>query len=65
MGKLQRMIDTSRLRSDIPIDISQLSATQLFSIRPLEKMGGIMMKDEVRVKKDGISNFSKSLWGQG
>lgn len=48
MGKLQRMIDTSRLRTDVPIDITQLSATQLFSIRPLEKMGGIMLKDEVR-----------------
>lgn len=55
MGKLQRMIDTSRLRTDVPVDITQLSATQLFSIRPLEKMGGIMLKDE------GIDHFQATL----
>ena len=48
MGKLQRMIDTNRLRTDIPVDVTQLMATGLFTIKPLEKEGGIMLQDDVR-----------------
>ncbi|KAG0718970.1 39S ribosomal protein L15, mitochondrial [Chionoecetes opilio] len=37
MGKLQRMIDTARLRTDRPVDVSELTATGLFSVKPYEK----------------------------
>lgn len=48
MGKLQRMIDTNRLRTDVPVDVTQLMATGLFVIKPMEKEGGIWLQDDVR-----------------
>lgn len=55
MGKLQRMIDTNRLRTDLPVDVTQLMATGLFNIKPLEKEGGIWLQD------DGIDHFQATL----
>lgn len=49
MGQLQKMIDTNRLRTDVPIDVSQLLATGLFTVKPQEKEGGFMLQDEVSV----------------
>ncbi|MPC59226.1 39S ribosomal protein L15, mitochondrial [Portunus trituberculatus] len=46
LGKLQRMIDTGRLRTDTPTDITQLSATHLITVNPADKMGGVMLTDE-------------------
>lgn len=47
MGKLQMLVDTNRLRTDIPVDLTQLVATGLFSVRPEEKEGGFMLEDDV------------------
>lgn len=55
MGKLQKMIDTNRLRCDVPVDVTQLMATGLFIIRPEEKEGGFMLENE------GIDHFKATL----
>ncbi|KAG0720784.1 39S ribosomal protein L15, mitochondrial [Chionoecetes opilio] len=55
MGKLQRMIDTARLRTDRPVDVSELTATGLFSVKPYEKEGGFMLQD------DGIDHFQATV----
>nr|XP_045588056.1 39S ribosomal protein L15, mitochondrial-like [Procambarus clarkii] len=55
MGRLQRLIDTNRLRGDIPVDVTQLVATGLFTVRPLEREGGFMLEDE------GIDHFKATL----
>ncbi|KAG7167474.1 39S ribosomal protein L15-like [Homarus americanus] len=49
MGKLQKMIDTNRLCSDIPIDVTQLMATGLFKLSPEMKEGGFMLENEAIV----------------
>ncbi|XP_064080652.1 large ribosomal subunit protein uL15m-like [Macrobrachium nipponense] len=46
MGNLQKMIDTSRLRTDIPIDVTQIANTKLFEIKAVEKEGGIMLEND-------------------
>lgn len=55
MGKLQRMIDTNRLRTNVPVDVTQLVATGLFTIKPIEKEGGIWLQD------DGMDHFQATL----
>lgn len=49
MGKLQMLVDTNRLRTDIPVDLTQLVATGFFTINPEEKEGGIMLEDDVSI----------------
>lgn len=55
MGKLQKMIDTNRLRTDVPVDITQIMATGLFQVKPIEREGGIMLED------DGIDHFKACI----
>ncbi|KAK7066919.1 YmL15 [Halocaridina rubra] len=55
MGVLQKMIDTGRLRTDIPIDVTQIVATGLHSVKPDEREGGIMLED------DGIDHFQARI----
>ncbi|XP_053648419.2 large ribosomal subunit protein uL15m [Cherax quadricarinatus] len=55
MGKLQMMIDTNRLRCDVPVDVTQLMATGLFSISPQQKEGGFMLENE------GIDHFKATI----
>ncbi|XP_068222996.1 large ribosomal subunit protein uL15m [Palaemon carinicauda] len=55
MGNLQKMIDTNRLRTDIPIDVTQIANTKLLEIKSLEREGGIMLED------DGIDHFKARI----
>ncbi|KAK4320343.1 hypothetical protein Pmani_008763 [Petrolisthes manimaculis] len=55
MGQLQKLIDTNRLRTDLPIDVTQLINTGLFNIKPLEKEGGFMLQD------DGMDHFRATV----
>ncbi|XP_066959767.1 large ribosomal subunit protein uL15m [Macrobrachium rosenbergii] len=55
MGNLQKMIDTNRLRTDIPIDVTQIANTKLFEIKAVEKEGGIMLEN------DGIDHFKARI----
>ncbi|XP_063615373.1 large ribosomal subunit protein uL15m-like [Penaeus indicus] len=55
MGRLQMLVDTNRLRTDIPVDLTQLVATGLFSVHPEEKEGGIMLED------DGMDHFKTRM----
>ena len=41
------MIDTNRIRTDIPIDITQLCNTGLFKIDPADAEGGFLLQEDV------------------
>ena len=47
MGNLQKMIDLNRVRTDIPIDVTQLCNTKLVTVTPSRTEGGIMLEDDV------------------
>ncbi|MCL4134922.1 UNVERIFIED_CONTAM: hypothetical protein GTU68_032902 [Idotea baltica] len=47
LHKLQQMIDLERVRTDIPIDVVQLSLSGVFrEIRPMEREGGFLLQNE-------------------
>ncbi|XP_076069566.1 mitochondrial ribosomal protein L15 [Oratosquilla oratoria] len=46
LHKLQLMVDTGRIATDKLIDVSQLVATGLFKISPMEREGGFLLEDE-------------------
>lgn len=46
MMQLQTLLDTNRLNSDAPIDLTQICNTGLFKIRPDDRHFGIQLTDE-------------------
>lgn len=55
MGELQRLVDLNRVRTDIPIDVTQLCNTKLYQVHPAMKEGGFMLED------DGMDHFQARI----